>query len=230
MANKENKETLVRNNVAIIPIITARKGSSLKDKNLREYRGKPLLRIAIEKALKVFGFVYVITDSEEYAKKAQNWGAFVPYIEEEIDGSAIPSEQIKRFAVRERLADDDVLVLVQCTAPKTSINTLERAKELIIRKDLALGDCLCAVYEMPTKATAIFSCDYGILKRSLLSGISPEEPRQLLPKLYALAGSVWAFPAYNVKRFNSLYGLRQKALLVSEDESLDIDKESDFLK
>ena len=50
----------------ILPLITVRKGSSLKDKNIRLYKGKPLLVNCIEKCLKVFGKVVVLSDSDEY--------------------------------------------------------------------------------------------------------------------------------------------------------------------
>lgn len=53
-------------------LITVRKGSSLKDKNIRPYKGKPLLVNCVEKCLKVFSKVLVLSDSEEYAKYVEN--------------------------------------------------------------------------------------------------------------------------------------------------------------
>lgn len=55
------------------PVITVRKGSSLKDKNIREYKGEPLLKRAIRKAINVFGNVTVLADDEEYARLATEW-------------------------------------------------------------------------------------------------------------------------------------------------------------
>ena len=53
-------------------VITVRKGSSLKDKNIRPYKeGKCLLQICIEKALKVFDRVTVLADDEDYCEKAR---------------------------------------------------------------------------------------------------------------------------------------------------------------
>jgi hypothetical protein len=49
-----SKKTLLED--TIHPVICVRKGSSLKDKNIRRYKNnKSLLQICIEKALQVFG-------------------------------------------------------------------------------------------------------------------------------------------------------------------------------
>ncbi len=66
-----------------IAIITARSGSKgLKDKNIRELNGKPLMAYSIEAALKSgeFDEVMVSTDSERYAEIARSFGAAVPFL------------------------------------------------------------------------------------------------------------------------------------------------------
>ena len=61
---------------SINPVICVRKGSSLKDKNIRPYKnGKSLLEICVEKALKVFGSVTVLADDEHYCELAKSSGA-----------------------------------------------------------------------------------------------------------------------------------------------------------
>ena len=63
-----------------IAIIPARSGSKgLKDKNIIELCGKPLIAYSIEAALEtgLFDHVIVSTDSEHYAEIAQHYGAEV---------------------------------------------------------------------------------------------------------------------------------------------------------
>ena len=55
-------------NIAIIPARSGSKG--LKDKNIKELNGKPLMAYTIEAALEsgIFDCVHVSTDSEKYAE------------------------------------------------------------------------------------------------------------------------------------------------------------------
>lgn len=66
-----------------IAIIPARSGSKgLKDKNIKELNGKPLLAYSIEAALdsKQFDKVFVSTDSQIYADIAIQYGADASFI------------------------------------------------------------------------------------------------------------------------------------------------------
>ena len=68
-----------------IAVITARSGSKgVKDKNIRQLEGKPLLAYTVEAALRsgCFDCVHVSTDSEEYAQIAKAYGADVPFLRE----------------------------------------------------------------------------------------------------------------------------------------------------
>lgn len=65
-------------------VIPARSGSKgLKDKNILELSGKPVLAYSIEACIKsgIFEDVYVATDSKQYAKIAMDFGAQVPFLE-----------------------------------------------------------------------------------------------------------------------------------------------------
>ena len=67
-------------NVVIIP---ARGGSKrIPKKNIRLFRGKPIIAWSIEAAIKsnCFDKVFVSTDSEEIATIAKSFGAWVPYL------------------------------------------------------------------------------------------------------------------------------------------------------
>ena len=84
-------------NLAVIPARSGSKG--LKDKNIKELLGKPLLAYSIEAALQseVFDEVHVSTDSREYADLAQKYGADVtPSVESarprKVPASVVPTE------------------------------------------------------------------------------------------------------------------------------------------
>ncbi|MCR4924387.1 MAG: CMP-N-acetlyneuraminic acid synthetase, partial [Lachnospiraceae bacterium] len=67
-------------NIAIIPARSGSKG--LKDKNIREMAGKPLLAYSIEAAKKsgLYDTIHVSTDSEKYMEIAKGYGAQVPFL------------------------------------------------------------------------------------------------------------------------------------------------------
>ena len=69
-----------------IAVIPARSGSKgLKDKNIREFNGKPLLAYAIEAAQKagIYDCIHVSTDSGHYAEIARQYGAEIPFLRSE---------------------------------------------------------------------------------------------------------------------------------------------------
>ena len=67
-------------NIAIIPARSGSKG--VRDKNIRDLCGKPLMAHTIEAALGSGEFeeVMVSTDSEQYAEIARKYGANVPFL------------------------------------------------------------------------------------------------------------------------------------------------------
>ena len=72
--NKEYRMIKYVRKPKLIAVIPARKGSrGLKDKNIKELNGKPLLSYSIESAIDsgIFDTVHVSTDSREYAEIAE---------------------------------------------------------------------------------------------------------------------------------------------------------------
>ncbi|BCX79209.1 pseudaminic acid cytidylyltransferase [Campylobacter sp. 19-13652] len=73
----------INEQIAPIAIIPARGGSKrIKNKNIKQFCGKPLIAYSIEAAIKsgVFGKVIVTTDDETIAKVAREYGALVPFM------------------------------------------------------------------------------------------------------------------------------------------------------
>jgi CMP-N-acetylneuraminic acid synthetase len=82
----------------ILAIIPARSGSKgLKDKNIKNLNGKPLMAYTIEAAKEsgVFEEIIVSTDSEEYGSIAKSYGATIPFIRpEELSRDETSSEDV----------------------------------------------------------------------------------------------------------------------------------------
>ena len=77
------KDPFSNNQMKNLCVIPARKGSKrIKNKNIVNFHGKPIIYYAIQNAIKsrLFDKVIVSTDSEKIAKISKNLGASIPYI------------------------------------------------------------------------------------------------------------------------------------------------------
>ena len=121
-------------NPSCVGFIPARSGSKrVKDKNIRELGGHPLLAYSIYSAVEsgVFGEVIVATDSELYAEIAVHYGATVPFLRPaEISGDTSPDIAWVRYALATLQADGrayDAFSILRPTSPFRKADTIRRA-------------------------------------------------------------------------------------------------------
>ena len=104
-----------------IAIIPARSGSKgLKDKNIIDLCGKPLIAYSIEAALQTGAFdrVIVSTDSEHYADIAREYGAEVMMRGEKLSDDKATTYMVLEDILKNRLTESiDYFVLLQPTSP-----------------------------------------------------------------------------------------------------------------
>lgn len=120
-----------------LAIIPARAGSKgLKDKNITDLCGKPLIAYTIEAAINsgVFDTVLVSTDSKEYAQIAQSYGA-----ETLIRGESLSNDTATSFMVIEDVLNRvgkeyDYFVLLQPTSPLRNAQHIKEAVSLFDKK------------------------------------------------------------------------------------------------
>ncbi|WP_167956009.1 acylneuraminate cytidylyltransferase family protein [Anaerosporobacter faecicola] len=102
-------------------VIPARSGSKgLKDKNILDLCGKPVLAYTIEacKESEIFDDVFVITDSEEYADIARSYGAEIPFMEsKEMAGDLVSSAEPLLYCYDYLKRDYKLMWLFQPTSP-----------------------------------------------------------------------------------------------------------------
>ena len=99
-------------NIAIIPARSGSKG--VKDKNIRELLGKPLLAYSIEAAEKsgCFDNIFVSTDDERYALIAEKYGADASFLRSEetssdtADSWSVVREVIDRLKIQGKRYDE----------------------------------------------------------------------------------------------------------------------------
>lgn len=116
-----------------IAIIPARSGSKgLKDKNIIDLCGKPLIAYSIEAALEtgLFDHVIVSTDSEHYAEIAQHYGAEVMMRGEALSNDKATTFMVLEDILKNRLQEPiDYFVLLQPTSPLRTSKHITEAIE-----------------------------------------------------------------------------------------------------
>lgn len=114
-----------------IAIIPARSGSKgLKDKNIIDLCGKPLIAYTIEAAIQsgVFNRVIVSTDSEHYAEISRNYGAEVMMRGETLSNDKATTYMVLEDILKNRLSERiDYFVLLQPTSPLRNASHIKEA-------------------------------------------------------------------------------------------------------
>jgi CMP-N-acetylneuraminic acid synthetase len=208
----------------LFPVITVRKGSSLKDKNIRPYKGKPLLVNCIEKCLEVFGEVCVISDSREYAEIAINAGANV-VIDEEVASDEDVTVRLRKFAERNNI--EGRIILCQCTSPNILLNSYKKVKEQSIT--LADDEIIISCTKVTQKPSAFYlKNEDGYLTTAIKNMPVVSVPRQQLESVYYYNGGITSFHTSQLKNNSLFENAKLIPLILTEAEVLDIDSEKDF--
>lgn len=215
------------NNICIIP---ARSGSKrIKNKNIKDFNGRPIISYSIGAALnsKLFSTVMVSTDSHDIADIAKYYGASVPFLRSEVN-----SDDFATTA--------DVLLEVIGSYKKNGINfdsacclypaaPLVTSEKIISCYERLINDGLDAIFPVVRFSSSIYRSyrfESGKLKMNWPENRNSRT--QDLPHAYFDSGQFYLF---NVKKF-----LINKDIVtescggyeVDEIESQDIDNQEDW--
>lgn len=141
------------NHIAIIPARSGSKG--LKDKNIRELAGKPLISYTIEAAIesRLFEEIMVSTDSCQYAEIAKEYGAVVPFLRSQENASDSASswttvkEVLDNYSKRGRMFD--TFCLLQPTSPLRDSEDIRKAYEIYEEKEAFSVVSVCEAEHSP---------------------------------------------------------------------------------
>lgn len=216
----------------VLGLIPARGGSKgIQDKNLRPLAGRPLLAYAIEAAARsgVVDRIVVSTDSTRIAELALALGAEVPCLrpaELALDETPmLPVVQHAIVALESLGWSPEIILLLQPTAPLRRPEHLRRAVEELVEERC---DAVVSVVAIP----AHFSPHYAMrIDAGRLVPYMPDGDRytrrQDVPTAYSRDGTVYACRG-DVVMAGSLYGRDCRPLVLSEEETVNIDTMSDW--
>jgi len=214
----------------ILAIIPARGGSKgIKNKNIIDLAGKPLIAWTIEAALKsVFITKTVVSsDSDVILEISKKYGAETIMRPAYLADDAARSEPVISH-VLEGLKNDelfDFIILLQPTSPlRTAIDIDKAIKRLLDSEATAL----LSVYKPrhhPLKAFT--TSDKGFLK-GLVNDDFPFTPRQELPKVFYPNGAIYIVKKDIFLKTGKLFTDKTVAFEMPLEKSFDLDTKTDF--
>lgn len=183
----------------VVALIPARSGSvRIKNKNIRQICGIPLLGLAVRQALLTSNIqeVYVSTDSELYAQVAKNYGAKIPFLRPaEISGSESTDYDVFRHFLDWYIASfeemPELIVQIRPTAPVRTPETVRKA--ITFMQSHPEFDSLRSVSVPHQSPYKMWNMDengqiFPVIRSNL--GNCFDAPTQSLPETYAQDGIV----------------------------------------
>lgn len=211
--------------MAVIPARSGSKG--LPGKNVRELCGKPLLAWTIEAALDsgCFDRVLVTTESSDYGKIAEEWGAEVVYRDQRLATSSATTFMVLEDLLRNEAYPSELFVLLQPTSPLRTSSQIAEAVSLMM-SNFAQYDYAVSVSPAehssdlvhPLAADgslAFFDIDYSNYRRQDSVEYSPN-------------GAIFIAKPDRYLSQGHFFGARSLAYIMDKESSVDIDDEIDF--
>ena len=221
-------------NKKILAIIPARSGSKrVKNKNILELNGKPLISWSIESASKsrYIDEVMVSTDDEKIKLISQKFGAKTPFLRpKEISRDNTTKDEVIKhtleFYKNNLLMEFDYLIYLQPTSPLRDEMHIDKAIEFLFNKNAEAVVSVCEV-EHPIQWTGIIppSKDMSLFLQNIPTNIRSQD----LEKYYRLNGAIFICKVESFCKVESVF-LNNKifAFEMDKDVSIDIDTEIDF--
>jgi len=219
----------------ILVTIAARGGSKgVKNKNIRELCGKPLIAYTIEQALKwgKASKVLVSTDSVEIAETAKKFGAVAPFLRPpDLSTDTAPKVPVIRHAWREaeKIYGEtyDFVVDMDATAPLRTLADLEASLKTAVEKRSNMLFSVVPAHKNPYfNMVELDSAGYAHLSKKLKETVTR---RQDAPKVYDLNASIYVY-SREFLMGDSITVFTDKSVvhIMNELSGVDIDREVDF--
>jgi len=218
----------------VLAYIPARSGSKgIKDKNIADLGGKPLIAHTIEaaKKSKYVDRLLFTTDSQKYADIAVQHGAEAPFLRPDHLASDTAVEMDTTIHLMNWIEENegkkyDFIVRLQATSPLRDAEDIDKAIEKAVERE---ADTIISVSEAPTPIDWINVLPedesmIGFRKRS-----TEKMNRQTIPTYYQLNGAIYIATWKQIKEKRSWYDcVRSFAYILAKEKAVDIDEPIDL--
>lgn len=222
------------NDKKVLVIVPARSGSKgLKNKNILQIEGKPLLGWPITAALKskYVDEVVLSTDSEEYKKIGLDQGAKVPFLRpNEFSGDKVASIDVILHCIEWLEGQSkvfDILVLLEPTSPMTETIDIDKALEKLVSSpnSTSIVGVSKAECNHPTFA---YTKDKKSLLRPFINQTGQAVRRQELGDAFYLDGSLYISCIEALKKERTFYTENTIGFEFPKWKAFEIDDKVDF--
>lgn len=211
-----------------IAIIPARSGSKgLKDKNIMDLCGKPIMNYSIEAALQAACFEHIIlsTDSVKYGEIGEACGAEVMYRDERLANDTATTYMVLEDIFSKISHDIDYFVLLQPTSPLRTAQNIKEAIELfennihkfdfLVSLKVAEHNHLLVKPMESDMSLKFFDADFANYRRQAVIDYSPN-------------GAIFIGKVEPYLRQKHFFGARAMGYIMNDVESIDVDNELDY--
>lgn len=217
-------------NIAIIPARSGSKG--LKDKNIRELSGMPLIAYSIKAAQHsgMFEEIMVSTDSKKYADIAVRYGASVPFLRSDKQSSDLAGswdvveEVLNKY--NELGKQFDTVCLLQPTSPLREVSDITNGYILYEKKK---ADAITAVCEMDHSPlwSMTLPADHSLMEFRKATQ-TQQAPRQKMDTYYRINGALYIRKIKYIDNYAIVEAENEYAYIMDRRRSVDIDTIWDF--
>jgi len=217
-------------NLAFIPARSGSKG--LKDKNIKNMNGKPLLAYSIEAAKEsgLFNKIFVSTDSPLYAEIAKTWGGETPFLRTEslsTDTASVwnaISETLSIFKKNNEKFDN--VCLLQPTSPLRTGGDIVDSYKIFTEKN---ADSVISITETEHSPLLCNTLNANMSLHNFISQETVMQGRQSRPIYYRINGAIYWIKTELLYSKLEIYGEKSYGYIMEQEKSVDIDNEIDFL-
>jgi N-acylneuraminate cytidylyltransferase/CMP-N,N'-diacetyllegionaminic acid synthase len=213
-------------NKTFLAIIPARSGSKgLIDKNIKEMNQKPLMAYTIEACIKaeLFDEILVSTDSFQYAKIAERYGAHVPFLRPEtlaLDQSTTTEVILHTInEMKNRGKTYDCLVLLQPTSPLRTEKHIKESIQIFFENE---ADSVISISKLSHPSALNVSIDET---GTLVVPFRDKESlrRQDFSQEYRINGAIYITNTNFFLQYKSFYAGKSFPYIMEPVNSIDID-------
>ena len=217
----------------VLGIIPARGDSKgIPKKNLRKISGIPLIEYTIKtaKKSKKINRLIVSTDNEEIIKLAKKLNVEIPFrrpakfSNDKASGSDVINHALQ-FLKKNENYSPDIIIILQPTSPLRDPLNIDKSVELLINSN---SSSVLGVFAMKQHPDIAFTQNKDKFLTPYKKDTKKYSRRQEMTSLYYPTGSLYTFWTKTFLKYGNCYGNKIKPLLVSKEESIDVDDPFDL--
>lgn len=215
-------------NLAVIPARSGSKG--IKDKNIKNINGKPLIAYTIEAAKNsnIFACVHVSTDSDLYADIARKFGADIPFLRNQaLSTDEAGTMDTVRFVINEYInigQQFETVTILQPTSPLRTSKDITCAFKLFREKNADSVVSVCETEYLPWLCNTL----PDDLSLNNFIDVKKVGRRQEMQQYYRINGAIYIQTTELLLRYGNMYSEKSYAYIMSRMKSIDIDDDFDF--